>query len=515
MSKNLDSNYNFVVLGGGTAGWLTALFIKRYFPETSVTVIQSPDIGILGAGEGTTPHFIDFLDELHIPVSDLVKHAKATIKSGIKFTNWNGRDSSYFHPFKDFNNLFDSSNINFCNYPLLALEQIASGKKLDDISLSAMSSKNNTVRYIKDQEYGGNPILNFHHLGENALHFDANLLAKFLESVGRGRGIHVIENTVVSIGTEEKINFLTLQTGGIIELDFMFDCTGFKRFVIGDHLKSPWKSYKEYLPVNRALPFFIENNTDIIPPYTESIAMKYGWMWKIPVQGRFGCGYVFDSNLISDEEIKKEIEEFLGFEIDIPRFFNFQAGCYKKTWIKNCIAIGLSSSFIEPLEATSIWVSIQQLHSILENIAGIFNNCQTSIERYNSKILQINENILSFVYFHYLTDRKDSNFWKDFEKNNRMPSQVTEFIESYSNDSMPNFNFFANENHVFKLPSWYAVAAGNQRFAAEKTKKMFDAHIQGITKEAYDYIKHKYLLELKETVPLLYNHYDFLEYLKQ
>jgi len=514
MKIRLDQDFKFVIVGGGTAGWLTALFVKRHFPDTQITVIQSPDIGILGAGEGTTPHFIDFLDELLIPVSDLVKNAKATIKSGIKFTNWNGVGSEYFHPFKDFTNQFDSSNINFCNYPLLALDQISSGKKIDDISLSALSSKNNSVRYIKDQEYGRNPIENFHHLGENALHFDATLLAKFLESVGRNRGICVIEDTVESIDVEEKINFLRLVSGKTVNLDFVFDCTGFKRFIIGDHLKSPWKSYSESLPVDRALPFFVENTSDVIPPYTESIAMKYGWMWKIPVQGRFGCGYVFDSGLISDQEIKEEVENFLGHEITIPRCFTFQAGCFEKTWIKNCVAIGLSSSFIEPLEATSIWVTIQQLHSILENISGMSNQCQHSIDRYNSKILKINENILSFVYFHYLTQRKDTEFWRDFKKNNKIPSQVESFL-TITNSCIPNFSFFNSDDHVFKLPSWYAIAAGNEQFPIEKAKQVFEAYAQGISKEAYDYVKHKYLLEIKEIMPFLEDHREFLQYLKQ
>ena len=513
MPKTLDSNYKFVIVGGGTAGWLTALFIKRHFPKTSVTVVQSSDIGILGAGEGTTPHFIDFLDELLIPVSDVVKHAKATIKSGIKFTNWNGDNNHYFHPFKDYNGPFDLSSINFCNYPLLALEQIGNGGKLEDINLSALSAESNTVRYIKGEKQGKNPIEDFYHLGENAIHFDAVLLAKFLENTGRDRGICVIEDTVDSINVTEKINQLNLKTGKTLELDFVFDCTGFNRFIIGKTLQSPWKSYKESLPVNRALPFFIKNESNVIPPYTESIAMKHGWMWKIPVQERFGCGYVFDKNCATDEEIKKEVEDYLGFEINIPRFFDFQAGCYKKTWIKNCVAVGLSSSFIEPLEATSIWVTIQQLHSLLENMSGIVNNCEKTIDRYNLKILNINENILAFVHFHYLTKRTDTDFWKNFQKNNKSPEQVALFLNSLK-ESVPNFDFFSTNNWVFKLPSWYAVSSGIQSFPQNQARAVFTAHTQGIAEEAYSYIKNKYITELKINKNSLIDHYEFLEYLK-
>lgn len=513
MQKILNKDFKFVIVGGGTAGWLTALFVKRHFPDTQVTVIQSPDIGILGAGEGTTPHFIDFLDELLIPVSEVVKHAKATIKSGIKFTNWNGDGTHFFHPFKDYNSLYDSTNINYCNYPLLALDQVANEKTIDEINLSAVSSEKNAVRYIKDHSYGGNPILDFHHLGENALHFDAVLLAKFLEKVGRERNIEVIEDTVETISQSDDIESLLLKSGKTVTTDFLFDCTGFKRFFIGNQLGGTWKSYKDHLPVNRALPFFIKNESNIIPPYTESIAMKYGWMWKIPVQERFGCGYVFDSNYATDEEIKKELEEYLGHEITIPRFFSFQAGCYENTWIKNCIAIGLSSSFIEPLEATSIWVSIQQLHSILENMSGIVNNDQSAKNRFNKKILKINENILSFVHFHYLAKRSDTKFWQDFSKNNKAPEQVAEFLESLET-SIPNFSFFNNENHVFKLPSWYAVATGIKKFDHNIAKSLFQAHTQGIAGVAYAHIKDKYLLELSEIENKLTDHYEFLEYLK-
>jgi hypothetical protein len=176
-------------------------------------------------------------------------------------------------------------------------------------------------------------------------------------------------------------------------VDFVFDCSGFHRLLIGKHFNSEWASYKEYLPVDMAVPFFIPIDEEI-PPYTEAIAMKYGWMWKIPLQNRYGCGYVFDSSLISEEDAAKEIEEYLGFVPEYPRknkgAFKFNAGGYKTPWVKNCIAIGLASNFIEPLEATSIFSSIDSLRRAVFNTLSLEECNDDIIDRYNKEIESIN-----------------------------------------------------------------------------------------------------------------------------
>lgn len=355
--------YKIVVVGGGTAGWLTALSMNKFMPYSEVTVIASSELGILGAGEGTTPHFIDLLKDLDIPESDLYLHASATIKKGIDFVNWNGDGSNYYHPF----------------------------------------------------------------WGDHyALHFDANKLAKYLQTVGLSRGIKLIDAIVTDIneGDSGYIKSLTLKDGSKIETDFVMDCSGLRRYIIGEHYKSKWNSYTDHLPAKRAMPFFIEHDGKNIDEYTSATAMKAGWVWKIPVQGRYGCGYVFDSSYITDAEAKAEVEEMLGHEIVVPRVFNFEAGSFNDTWIKNCIAIGLASGFTEPMEATSIWIQVMTLKHLIPLMKRYIRDGESVVSEFNETIRTLNNDMMLFIHLHYLTKRSDSDFWKEFRSKTSTPEYL-------------------------------------------------------------------------------------------
>lgn len=504
--KLINQKFKFCVVGGGTAGWLTALFLNRYYPKSNVTVIESSDIGILGAGEGTTPHFVDFLQELNIDLNYIFKNASATLKNGIKFTNYNGDGKSYFHGFADNDDLdyTYSTTVNNCNSPLLALEKISAGQNIDGIDFSSIISDANLSKFDN----------NFNKKGDFALHFNANYLAKALKDIGLTRGINLIDDIVNEIKTNKDghINELVMNNQSL-ECDFVFDCTGFKRLIIGDFYKSEWKSYKDNLPVNRAIPFFIPiSENEEIPPYTEAIAMKYGWMWKIPTQERYGCGYVYDKNMVSDEDAKKEVDEYLGYEVESPRQFNFSAGTYKDIWIKNCIAVGLSSGFIEPKEATSIWVSIQQLHNFLQHTDGVVYKNQNSIDEYNKKNMQTTDEILEFVYLHYVTNRKDTDFWQNFTKNNKMPEAVNEYLKQCEN-TVPNFAHH-NEEQRFPLKSHYAICAGLNLFKPDVANKTFKSLTQGITYDAYINKRDEFFKELQKVMPTLKNHRQYIEEMK-
>jgi tryptophan halogenase len=505
--KKINHNFKFCVVGGGTAGWLTALFLNRYYPNSNITVIESTDIGILGAGEGTTPHFVNFLKELNIDLSLIFKNASATVKNGIKFTNYNGDGKSYFHGFKDNDNLDYSyfSTVNNCNSPLLALEKISSNQNIDGVDFSSIVSDIGLTKIDNDSNA----------LGEFALHFNANYLAKTLKNIGIERGIKLLDGIVNTIKTDNNqfINEIVLDDKSV-NCDFVFDCTGFKRLIIGNFYKSEWKSYKDNLPVNKAIPFFIPIEKDEkIPPYTEAIAMKYGWMWKIPTQERFGCGYVYDSNLISDEEAKEEVDNFLGYEVNSPRQFNFSAGTFKNIWIKNCISIGLSSGFIEPKEATSIWVSILQLHNFLQHIDGLTLYNEKSINEYNKKNEFTTDDILDFVYLHYVTKRTDTNFWKNFTLNNTIPENIKKYLK-YCEDFIPNFSYF-EKNKRFPLKSFYSISSGLNIFKSDISKKLFDSLTQGITYNAYINKRNDFFTNLNTNLINLKNHNDYIIKMKR
>ena len=519
MNKDIDNNFKFVIVGGGTAGWITALFIQKQFPLSKLTVIQSSEIGILGAGEGTTPHIIDFLDEIDIPVSELVKHAKATIKNGIRFANWNGDGKHYYHAFMDNFDLDHTliSEFSHTDYPMLDLEQMASSESFDDIGFNSLASERNCVRFVPDStaSYKNlDPILHFKRLGRIALHFDANKLAAYLESVGRSRSIEVIDDVVTNIKTDEQGYIQSIVCQSVtVDGDFVFDCSGFKRLIIGNFYKTPWKSYKKHLPVKRAMPFFIQNPSNVIPPYTDSVAMKWGWMWKIPVQGRYGCGYVFDSDRLSDDEAKKELDLAIGYEVEVPRIINFEPGRFEKIFEKNCMSIGLSSGFIEPLEATSIWTSIMMLHALTKNIGAVINRDQYAIDKINQRFVSMNDNTLGFVYFHYITKRSDTKFWTEFTRDNTVPESLVNLLE-LSKHTIPAYDDFKLLGIDWTAKSFYACGNGQKFFNPEFARKIFDSLNTGRRRNDYKLIKSQYFKNLNLNLGTLIDHYSFLEYIR-
>jgi tryptophan halogenase len=519
MKTDIDKNFKFVIVGGGSAGWISALFVRANYPDSKITVIQSSEIGILGAGEGTTPHIIDFLDEIDVPISRLIKDAKAVLKSGIKFSNWNGDRQHYYHPFPDNFNLDNTliSELAHTNYPLIDLETIANRRSLDDVNFNAIACDRNCVRFVPNIDISTktlDPILHFTRLGRTALHFDANLLASCLENIGRERNINVIDGIISDFTLDDNGNIKSVNIDSTkVDSDFVFDCSGFKRLIIGNLYKTPWKSYKEYLPGKRAMPFFIDNPSQIIPPYTDSTAMKWGWMWRIPVQGRYGCGYVYDSDRITDDQAKQEIDQELGFEVDVPRVINFEAGRYEKIYEKNCLAIGLSSGFLEPLEATSIWTSLMMLNSWIEHPAAITHNDQLARDKVNKRHADMNDNSLGFVYFHYITKRDDTDFWKNFTIDNKIPQSLHTLIEE-SKHTIPSYDMFSNIGLDWAAKSFLACGNGQKFFNPDHAKKLFESFYNGRRKEEYDLLKYQYFRNMNLNLPLLLDHYSFIEYIK-
>ena len=469
---NKNSIDKIVIVGGGTAGWLTALYANLILPQSKIIVIESEEIGILGAGEGTTPQIIDFLDYLGIPTSKFIKEASCTIKNGIKFTNWKNDNEYYYHNFNLVDHRFAGDEIKNNNG-----HGYYNNKKMLDIYQNVPRNSQGLINSLNEENKvshvlhgfpleGRDPILSYTMSCNFALHFNATSFASVLKEIALTRNIILIEGKVKKINCKKNndIESLTLESEEIIKLDFVFDCTGFSRLIIGKHYKSKWISYSDKLPVNSAIPFFIEiDNKKDIPPFTESIAMKYGWMWKIPTQERYGCGYVYDSSLISEEDAVKEIEEYLGFQPIYPRknkgSFKFDAGYYKNSWTNNCIALGLSSGFIEPLEATSIMSTIESLKKIFSNIQNITIRNNDIIKSYNNFIEYQNNNILDFIYFHYMSGRKDTEFWKKFTIENATES-LKEIIFNLFYFIPENTPLLYSKGIVFKHNSWFEVGLG-------------------------------------------------------
>ena len=499
----VNENNKFVIVGGGSAGWMTALFVLSKFPRANITVIQSSQIGILGAGEATTNHFVDFLKIVNISVTDIIKNAKATIKNGVKFTNWHGDNTYYYNTFED--DFLDHSLISQLdsnNYPLIDMEQIALNLPFSNINFNTIISQKDQVKYIFKSVSEKDPLNHFKKIGDDALHFDAAFLARYFEKIGLERGIQVIEGIVKGFSTDEFGNIKTVSINEqSIDCDFIFDCSGFRKLIIGDFYKIPWKSHKKHLPVDKAIPFFIDYNKKKIPSCTEAIAMKYGWMWKTPVQDRFGCGYVFDSNYINEDEAKDEVEEYLGYSIKIPKIFNFEPGRFEKIYHNNCLSVGLSGSFIEPLEASSIQISLH----ILDTWADHLDDHEFVNRSYNLYY----ELIIGFIYFRYITKRDDTLFWKNFTNNTEAPPSANNFLRF--KEEFINFDFFNDSRGGIRTAKTILACGHGQRlFNTKEAERIF----KELKTEKYDKLKDDYLKKLEYYSDKTTDHYEFIEYIK-
>ena len=515
---------NIVIVGGGTAGWLTALYSKKIFPEHEIILVESKQIGILGAGEASTPHLIQILDFLEIPTSELIKNTNATIKTTAKFTGWSNNSKDFFyHPFQYYNNLLSEQDGYLDSFKtdtnVFHLFSYLKNISTDEYCLINKLCNNNLVPFTKTSNFTNfDPIQNYTQIGGWSLNFDAKLLAEYFSTIGEKRKIKKVEGKIqeIFLNDKEEISSLLLEDGASINCDFVFDCTGFARLLIGKKYSSKWISYKEYLPTNKALPFFLDIDKEKeIPPYIEAIAMDYGWMWKTPLQNRYGCGYVYDSNYLSDEDAKKEIEEYLGFEPIYPRkdkgAFNFEAGCFEEIWIKNCLAVGLSSGFIEPLEATSIMQTVIILQRFMSEKENFVTKNNLIKQKFNKMFINETEEIVNFLYLHYITNKNNSIFWKNFTKNNKMP-KFCKYIVKVCNDKPLTHSFDFDEQKIFGILSYYYILLGNKIIKKNKmlaqTNNFYDLNKK--IKE-YNIIVNN---QLTTTLSCI-KHAKFIDYLKE
>lgn len=399
------------IVGGGTAGLVAALVLKHTYPKFSIDIIRSKKIGTIGVGEGTTEHWQEFMQYIGISHQDLVVHCDATYKSGIMFQNWSKED--YLHSV-DFYFTEKYNDINF----LYAYQAANNRPPKELVSRPTWDSKVSLIPDLKEN-ITSSPSAQYH--------FNTEKLNTYLSALCREKDISIIDDEIQDV--------LLKDTGEISQLlgenstynyDFYIDCTGFRRMLI-KKLGAKWQSYSKFLKMNSAIVFPTENKD--YEMWTTARAMNAGWMFRIPVWDRTGNGYIYDSNYITEDDAKNEVEQYLGREVEIKKKIQFDPGTLDKFWIKNCCAIGLSANFVEPLEASSIGTSIQQSFLLASKI---FNYSETSIEQYNKEIDDIMNNILDFIALHYITPRDDTEFWRDL-KNVELPPGLQKKLNLWKN----------------------------------------------------------------------------------
>jgi len=401
---------NIVIVGGGTAGWLSAFFFKKKYPKYSISLIESTSIGILGAGEGGTPNLRSLLiDDFGFDEDEFLEKVNGTKKYGIIFDGWHiNKTHSFVHGFGH-----------------------------DGL-------ENDLYSY----------------------HFNARLFAEYLKDKSIDKGVTHIDDEVLNfVQTNNQISKILLKSGNEIKVDFVIDCSGFHRLVIGNLYNSKWNSYEDELLVNSAIPFFINEPTNDIKQRTIAQAIEWGWMWKIPLQNRWGCGYLYNDTIIDDEFIKKEIERlYKDKDIQINKKIKFNAGSYEDVWVENSIAIGLSSGFLEPLEATSIMTIIFQLKRLPSDIFDYSNK-----DTYNHKVRKCNYQNMLFLRHHYNCSRTDTMFWKTYQ-NKKLPKLLESIYSTLNSGNIPvSYTFGIDNDTITFTKGQYKHIFYNNFLKKEKT----------------------------------------------
>jgi tryptophan halogenase len=425
----MGGNSRIIIAGGGTAGWLTACCLAKALGSNlpggvSITVIESPDISIIGVGEGTFPTLRMTLKALGIDEARFLRESGATFKQGIRFDDWthppqDGRHTHYFHAFEFPHHVQDSELLPYwllgeAGHGTALADAVGIQKTVADASLAPKRSH--------DPNYAG--PLNY------AYHFDAFRFAAFLATVAKERGVRHLADTIESVTLDESgaISGLVTRANGVLEADLYIDCTGLRAKLIGESLGAPFTSCRDTLLTDRAVACQIPNSRPDSPiaSYTIATAHEAGWTWNIGLENRRGIGYVYSSNHSSDETAERILRGHIGPAADehAVRFLKFDAGYRERQWVRNCVAVGLSAGFFEPLESTGIML-IEVAAAMIADFFPWNRDFDAPARLFNELMRRRCSNIVNFLKMHYCLSQRPEDFWRD----NRRPETIPEDLQ--------------------------------------------------------------------------------------
>jgi tryptophan 7-halogenase len=444
-----------VIVGGGTSGWMTAarLSILTHREPCRIVLVESDDVGTVGVGESTLPSMRDFNQALGIDENEFVSKTHATFKLGIEFVDWTRVGHSYFGPLgsQGFSAEEQGTQIELPSLYKYLLQLVVDGSEpdFDEYSMCCAAARENRFdrpKNVPDAIYS------------YAYQLDASLYAKYLRKYAEHRGVERIEGRIVDVplrGENGFIDAVVLQSGQRIEGDLFIDCSGFHALLIGKVLNVPYIDWTHWLPCDRAWAVPCER-TGALTPYTQAIAREAGWQWRIPLQHRIGNGYVFSSKFTTEERAREVFLSHLeGRPQAEPRLVKFAAGRREKAWIRNCVAIGLSSGFIEPLESTSIQFISVYLNHLVRQFPD--KDCSPLLtEDFNRRVAPGVDAIRDFITLHYkATEREDTDFWR-YCKYMSIPDSLALKIEMFRKYG----RFSINPVDGFGVRPWLTVMYG-------------------------------------------------------
>jgi tryptophan halogenase len=450
---------SIVIVGGGTAGWMAAAALARVldFSATSrpvtIRLVESEEIGTVGVGEATVPHLRAFNDTLRVDEVEFVRAVRGTFKLGIQFVDWGRVGDRYVHGFGSIGH--DYRALPFFQY-WLKLHLSGRAAPLDDYSLNTAAAPAGKFFAGASDVPADSPLARVAY----AYHFDAGLYAQFLRRYAEARGVKRIEGQVVDVTLRAGDGFIesvTLKSGERIHGDLFIDCSGFRGLLIEEALKTGYDDWTHWLPCDRAVAVPSEK-TQAATPFTRSTARAAGWQWRIPLQHRTGNGYVYSSAHTSDEDARALLLANLdGRPLAEPRVLKFATGRRRRMWNRNCVALGLASGFLEPLESTSIFLiqsGIARLISMLPDI----HMSPALQDEYNAEATFEIERIRDFLILHYnATERRDSDFW-NYCRTMSIPDSLAAKIALFRDSG----RFYRDGEEMFALTSWVQVMIGQR-----------------------------------------------------
>ena len=442
-----------VIVGGGTAGWMSAAALIRLKSGSPVEVqlIESEQIGTVGVGEATIPPFVEFNQLLGIDEQALLAAVQGTFKVGIQFENWGKIGDSYIHPFGNYG--YEMGGISF-HQIWQKLRQDGDKRPIQVFNLETMAAYFGKFARTADYAREDLPPMNY------AYHINAPAYAGFLRADAEQRGVQRREGKVTDVSLDPETGYVssvTMEDGEVIAGDLFIDCSGFRGLLIEQALKTGYEDWRNYLPCDRAVALpCLRDDGSPPPPFTKATAHRAGWQWQVPLQHRNGNGHVYCSEYMDDDEAHDIlVKNMAGKPQADPNFLRFVTGRRKKFWNKNVVAIGLSAGFMEPLESTSIHLintGINKLLAVL-SLDGITPVQESSYNRLTGKEYA---RIRDFLILHYnATTRDDSEFW-NYCRTMDVPETLTEKIELFR----ANGQIFREEDELFTETSWAAVMLG-------------------------------------------------------
>lgn len=443
----MSKKFRFVIVGGGTAGIISATYLKSYWGDNAEVVLlydhSKPGIGV---GESLTPMVYDYLNYVGITRDELVKHVNATVKLGLKFKNWTGDGSEYIHTFFEPN-----QQVSAFNY----------GTAYDIINNQYQED------YTYDSFYFDNCCIPEDPYAVQSLHIDAVLFSRYIEDKFKDR-LTIIDGTVKDIILQKdltSIDHLILDTGEKVSGDFFIDASGFQS-VLFKNLPATWVDKTKWLPLDRCIPNPVPWEFDKQPPYTTSEASDEGWILQVPLSNRWGTGYLYCSSFCSDDQAFNNFESFLNKNYNTSlnnteKVLSFKSGYWKEQWVGNTICVGLSSGFTEPLEATNIHHTIFQIMQFVNMFN--FKVFSYDVKHYNRMMQDFYENVYLYLRFCYTNRRNDTDFWKYMHNN--IPEDVKDLEEKIKQDIINDGTFV--HSPLFRQGNFTKVANGLKKINKE------------------------------------------------